>query len=71
MQFARREQLSDYTAVHAGLVGLRGLAAPLMGIALMTVPWIGLRGVFLLSAFLTLLGWLLSRRVTVPERLQN
>ena len=71
MQFARRDQISDYTAVHAGLVGLRGIAAPLMGITLMTVPWIGLRGVFLLSAFLTLLGWLLSRRVTVPERLQN
>ena len=71
MQFARRDQVSDYTAVHAGLVGLRGMTAPLMGTALMTVPWIGLRGVFLLSAFLILLGWLLSLRVTVPERLQN
>ena len=59
MQFARRDQISDYTAVHAGLVGLRGIAAPLMGIALMTVPWIGLRGVFLLSTVLILLGWLL------------
>jgi DHA1 family inner membrane transport protein len=65
MQFARREQVSDYTAVHAGLVGLRGLAAPLMGTALMSVPWIGLRGVFLLSAFLILLGWLLSRRTNL------
>jgi DHA1 family inner membrane transport protein len=71
MQFARRDQVSNYTAVHAGLVGLRGIAAPLMGTALMAVPWVGLRGVFLLSAFLILLGWLLSRRVTVPERLQN
>jgi hypothetical protein len=35
------------------------------------VPWIGLRGVFLLSAFLILLGWLLVRRVTVPERVEE
>jgi MFS family permease len=71
MQFARRDQVSDYTAVYAGMVGLCGMAAPLTGTTLMTVPWIGLRGVFLLSALLILLGWLLSRRVTVPERLQN
>ena len=71
MQFARRDQIGDYTAVHAGLVGVRGILAPLTGIALMTVPWIGLRGVFLLSAFLILLGWLLFRRVTVPERVEN
>jgi MFS family permease len=71
MQFARRDQVNNYTAVHAGLVGLRGIAAPLAGTALMAVPWIGLRGVFLLSAFLILLGWLLSRRVTAPERLQD
>jgi len=71
MQFARRDQIGNYTAVHAGLVGLRGIAAPLAGIALMAIPWIGLRGVFLLSAFLILLGWLLVRRVTVPERPQN
>ncbi len=68
LQFARRDQIGNYAAVHAGLVGLRGIAAPLMGIALMAIPWIGLRGVFLLSAFLILLGWLLVRRVTVPER---
>jgi MFS family permease len=71
LQFARRDQIGNYAAVHAGLVGLRGMAAPLMGIALMTIPWIGLRGVFLLSAFLIVLGWLLVRRVTVPERAQH
>lgn len=71
MQFARRDQIGDYTAVHAGLVGVRGILAPLTGITLMMIPWIGLRGVFLLSAFLILLGWLLSRRVTVPERVEN
>jgi DHA1 family inner membrane transport protein len=68
MQFAPRDQVSNYTAVHAGLVGLRGIAAPLIGTALMVVPWIGLRGVFLLSALLILVGWLLVRRVTVADR---
>jgi len=69
MQFARKDQISDYAALHAGLVGLRGIAAPLAGTALMAVPWIGLRGVFLLSAVLILMGWLLVRRVTVPKQL--
>jgi len=69
MQFARKEQISNYTAVHAGLVGLRGIVAPLMGTALMAVPLIGLRGVFLISAFLIAVGWLLIRHVTVPDTL--
>jgi len=34
----------------------------------MTIPWIGLRGVFLFSAFLILAGWLLVRRVSAPGK---
>lgn len=68
MQFAPQEQIGDYTALHAALVGLRGILAPLTGTALMAIPWVGLRGVFLLSALLILLGWLLVRRVSAPDR---
>lgn len=71
MQFARREQISDYAALHAGLVGVRGIVAPLVGTALMSVPWIGLRGAFLVSFLLACLGWLLLQRVSVPERVEN
>ena len=68
MQFAHKEQIGDYVALHSALVGLRGIIGPLAGTALMAIPWIGLRGVFLLSALLILLGWVLVRRVTLPER---
>lgn len=67
MQFAPRDRISDYTALHSGLVGLRGIAAPLTGTALMAVPWIGLRGTFVLSAILILAGWLFVRRVQMPN----
>ncbi len=63
MRFAGKERVGDYTALHSGLAGLRGLTAPFLGVALMGVPWIGLRGVFLLSAALILVGWLMIRRV--------
>jgi MFS family permease len=70
MQFARKDDVSDYTALHAFLVGLRGIVAPLLGTALMTIPFIGLRGVFLLSAFVILLGWWLMRYVAMPAKLE-
>lgn len=66
MQFASQEDVGHYTALHAFLVGVRGIVAPFAGTALMTVPWIGIRGVFLASALLIALGWLLARRVTLP-----
>ncbi len=68
MQFARAEEIAQYTALHAFLMGVRGIVAPLLGTALMAVPGIGLRGVFLLSAILIVLGWWLVRRVTVAEK---
>jgi MFS family permease len=68
MQFARREDIGHYTAIHAFLVGVRGISAPFLGTALMAIPFLGLRGVFLLSAFLILLGWLLVRRVALPKK---
>ena len=67
MQFARKEEVGHYTALHAFLVGLRGIVAPFVGTALIALPFLGLRGVFLLSAFLILLGWVLIRRVTVAQ----
>lgn len=67
MQFARKEEIGHYAALHAFLVGVRGVIAPFVGTALIAIPWIGLRGVFLLSALLIALGWLLVRRVVVPE----
>jgi hypothetical protein len=67
MQFARKEEIGHYTALHAFLVGVRGIIAPFAGIALMAIPAIGLRGVFLFSAFLIGLGWWLVQRVTVPD----
>jgi hypothetical protein len=68
MQFARKEDVSHYTALHAFLVGVRGMIAPFAGTALIAIPWIGLRGVFLFSAVLILASWLLARRVSVPEK---
>ena len=68
MQFARKEEISHYTALHAFLVGVRGTVAPFAGTALIALPVIGLRGVFLLSALCILLGWLLVRRVAVPPK---
>lgn len=70
MQFARKDDVSDYTALHAFLVGVRGIVAPLLGTVLMTIPWIGLRGVFLLSAFVILIGWWRMRYVAIPESLE-
>lgn len=68
MQFARKDAISHYTALHAFLVGVRGIMAPLLGTVLMTIPFIGLRGVFLISAALVLLGWWLMRRVQLPKQ---
>jgi MFS transporter, DHA1 family, inner membrane transport protein len=66
MQFARKEEISNYTALHAFLVGVRGILAPLAGMGLAMLPWVGLRGVFLVSTVLVLVGWLLVRRVSLP-----
>lgn len=68
MQFARKEQIGHYTALHAFLLGIRGIIAPLLGTALMTVPWIGLRGVFFISSALVLIGWWYSRGVKLPTQ---
>jgi sugar phosphate permease len=70
MQFARKEEIGHYTALHAFLIGVRGIVAPLLGTVLMTIPFIGLRGVFLISAALVLLGWWLMRRVQLPQQLE-
>jgi MFS family permease len=71
IQFAHKEQIGHYTALHAFLLGLRGIVAPLLGTVLMAIPWVGLRGVFLISVALTLFGWWRSRLVTVPEKLET
>lgn len=68
MQFAHKDEVSHYTALHAFLVGVRGIIAPLLGTVLMTIPFIGLRGVFLISAALVLLGWWLMRQVQLPKQ---
>lgn len=65
MQFARKEDVGHYTALHAFLVGVRGIIAPFAGTALMMVPWIGLRGVFILGAVLIAAGWWMARGVTI------
>jgi len=70
MQFARRDQVSTippsmrawWIAWHPGTSD---------GHCIDDGPWIGLRGVFLLSAFLILSGWLLSRRVSAPVQVEN
>jgi hypothetical protein len=38
MQFAHKEKISHYTALHAFLVGMRGIVAPFAGTALITIP---------------------------------
>jgi len=68
MQFARKEQIGHYTALHAFLLGVRGIIAPLLGTALMSIPWIGLRGVFIIATIIVLYGWWRSRHVTVPAK---
>jgi MFS family permease len=68
IQFARREDIGHYTALHAFLLGIRGIIAPFLGTVLIAVPFLGLRGVFLLSALFIFVGWLLIKRVTVTER---
>jgi MFS family permease len=65
MQFARKEDIGHYTALHAFLIGVRGMIAPFIGTALITLEWIGIRGVFLLSALLILVSWLIVRTVRV------
>ncbi|MBI5034759.1 MAG: MFS transporter [Chloroflexi bacterium] len=70
MQFARPEEISHYTALHAFLVGVRGIVAPLLGTVLMTIPLIGLRGVFLISASMIFLGWFLMRRIEAPPKVE-
>jgi MFS family permease len=70
IQFARKEEIGYYTALHAFFIGVRGIVAPLLGTVLMTIPFIGLRGVFLISAALVLLGWWLMRRVQLPRQLE-
>jgi MFS family permease len=67
MQFAHKDQVGHYTALHAFLIGVRGIVAPFVGTALIEVPGIGLRGVFLFSALLIALSWWLVRGVTVEE----
>lgn len=71
MQFARKEQISNYTALHAFSIGVRGILSPMLGMALAAVPWIGLRGVFLISVVLIMVGWLLMQRVTVPTCMEE
>ena len=68
LQFAADDQLADYTALHAGFAGLRGVIAPVLGTVLMGVPWIGLRGVFAISIGVLIVSWLLMRRVRAPLR---
>lgn len=63
MRLSPKERLADYTAVHSGLTGVRGLIAPFLGIALLSIPGVGLRGVFLLSVAVIVAGWLMIRRV--------
>lgn len=67
MQFARKEDIGVYTASHAFLVGLRGIVAPFLGTVLMTLPWIGLRGVFLIAVLLILTSWLIVRTVSINK----
>ncbi|MBI5301351.1 MAG: MFS transporter [Chloroflexi bacterium] len=70
MQFARQDQIGHYTALHAFLLGVRGIVAPLLGTVLMTIPGIGLRGVFFISTVLVLFGWWRIRHVTVPAKVE-
>lgn len=67
MQFARKEDIGHYTAAHAFLIGVRGAIAPFIGTALITLEWIGLRGVFLLAALLIVISWLIVRTVQVNQ----
>ncbi len=67
MQFARKEDIGAYTALHAFLVGVRGIFAPFAGTALMTLPVLGLRGVFLVGALFILASWLMVRTVTLDQ----
>lgn len=68
MQFARKEEIGHYTALHAFLIGVRGLIAPFIGTTLITLAWMDLRSVFLISALLVLASWLIVRTVQVGTR---
>ena len=45
MQFAHKEEISHYTALHAFLVGVRGTVAPFAGTALIALPVIDRKSV--------------------------
>jgi len=47
--FCKKEEVSNYQAIHVSLTGVRGFLAPLLGILLL--DYIGYAGVFLASAF--------------------
>lgn len=49
MQFTSPRRSQDYMAIHQTLQGIRGLAAPLLGIALLRLPGVGL-GMLLIGA---------------------
>ncbi|MCC6188933.1 MAG: MFS transporter [Anaerolineales bacterium] len=63
MAFAGPDQVPDYAALHGFLAGLRGIAGSLLGAALVSIPAIGMEGVFVLSFVLQLGGWLVALRV--------
>jgi len=46
---------------------VRGIFAPFAGTALMTLPVLGLRGVFLVGALFILASWLMGRTVTLDQ----
>jgi len=65
--FAGRDRVGAYTALHTNLLGIRGMIAPFVGTWLIGVPFVGLRGAFLLAALLLGLGSLLIVYVRKDE----
>jgi MFS family permease len=65
IQLADAERVTEYAAIQATVVGLRGVVAPLVGVGLLRLG-IPDNGVFVIGATLVATGWVMFGRVRAP-----
>ena len=65
MQLADTERVTEYAAIQATVVGLRGMIAPYIGVGLMSLGMPD-TGVFILSSGLMMIAWVLFGKIQVP-----
>ncbi len=66
LQYAPVDRVAHYVAIFNTLVGVRGSSAPFLAGVL--IPWIGVRGIFVIATVLTLAGAWIMHRAGSPAR---